>query len=81
MSRVIVPCDRTSSWFAPRDKAAMLGVSTIEFFLEEYSRREVTRGQSPKVWRHKKIEFDKFNYGIFRAIMKEQHPKGLLANN
>ena len=29
--RVIVPCDRTSSWFAPRDKAAMLGVNTIFF--------------------------------------------------
>ena len=32
-----VPCDHTSSWFAPRDKAAMLGVNTIEFCLEEFT--------------------------------------------
>ena len=38
VSRVIVPCDRTNSWFTPRDKAAMLGVNTIEFFLKEFTR-------------------------------------------
>ena len=53
-------------------------VNTIEFFLDEYSGRDVTRRQSPKVWRHKKIEFDKFNYGIFGLFWKNNIQKAYL---